>query len=106
MLSETGTLVMGSYCISFEEQRQRLQERVDDPTKHWKFSLGDLKCANSGSTKRRTKRCWAPPARPGPLDGGAGRLKTHRNLMIATLVRDRLQSLACATRPKTWRSRA
>jgi len=28
--------------ISKEEQRERFQDRLDDPTKHWKFSLGDL----------------------------------------------------------------
>ncbi len=29
--------------ISREEQRQRLEERLDDPTKNWKFEAGDLK---------------------------------------------------------------
>jgi PPK2 family polyphosphate:nucleotide phosphotransferase len=29
--------------ISKEEQRERLQERFDDPLKHWKASMGDLK---------------------------------------------------------------
>ncbi|WP_372788361.1 PPK2 family polyphosphate kinase [Paraconexibacter sp.] len=28
--------------ISKEEQRERLQERVDDPVKRWKFNAGDL----------------------------------------------------------------
>ena len=28
--------------ISREEQRQRLQARLDDPTKRWKFRLEDL----------------------------------------------------------------
>ena len=28
--------------ISKDEQRERLQERLDDPTKHWKFAAGDL----------------------------------------------------------------
>ena len=28
--------------ISKEEQKARLQARLDDPDKHWKFSLGDL----------------------------------------------------------------
>lgn len=28
--------------ISKEEQKQRLQARLDQPDKHWKFSLGDL----------------------------------------------------------------
>jgi PPK2 family polyphosphate:nucleotide phosphotransferase len=28
--------------ISYEEQRQRLMERLTDPTKHWKYNPGDL----------------------------------------------------------------
>ncbi len=28
--------------ISRDEQRQRLQDRLDDPSKRWKFSMGDL----------------------------------------------------------------
>ncbi|MBL8099555.1 MAG: polyphosphate kinase 2 family protein, partial [Anaerolineales bacterium] len=28
--------------ISKDEQKERLQARLDDPSKHWKFSLGDL----------------------------------------------------------------
>ena len=43
MLSETGTVVLKFMLhIGFEEQRKRLQDRIDDETKHWKFSLGDL----------------------------------------------------------------
>ena len=43
MLWENGTTIVKFMLhISKDEQRKRLQERVDDPTKHWKFSLGDL----------------------------------------------------------------
>ena len=43
MLAETGTVVLKFMLhIGFDEQRERLQERVDDPTKRWKFSAGDL----------------------------------------------------------------
>jgi polyphosphate kinase 2 (PPK2 family) len=28
--------------ISKDEQKRRLQARLDDPSKHWKFSVGDL----------------------------------------------------------------
>src|SRR5512139_1097344 len=44
MLSEEGTTVLKFFLyIDKEEQRKRLQERVDNPKKRWKFSLGDLK---------------------------------------------------------------
>ena len=42
-LVEEGTTVVKFFLhISREEQRQRLQARYDDPTKRWKFKLGDL----------------------------------------------------------------
>jgi PPK2 family polyphosphate:nucleotide phosphotransferase len=44
MLCEEGTTIIKFYLnISKEEQRKRLQERIDDPNRRWKFSLGDLK---------------------------------------------------------------
>jgi PPK2 family polyphosphate:nucleotide phosphotransferase len=43
MLSQAGTKVLKFYLnISAEEQKRRLQERLEDPTKHWKFSVHDL----------------------------------------------------------------
>ena len=44
MLVDEGTVVVKVYLhISPEEQRQRLQERLDDPAKHWKFNPEDLR---------------------------------------------------------------
>ncbi|GEM48528.1 polyphosphate kinase 2 family protein [Deinococcus cellulosilyticus] len=44
LLADSGTRILKFYLhISKEEQRQRLQERLDDPEKHWKFNPGDLK---------------------------------------------------------------
>ena len=43
MLTEEGTTIVKFFlCIDRDEQRQRLEERRDDPTKRWKFSAGDL----------------------------------------------------------------
>jgi PPK2 family polyphosphate:nucleotide phosphotransferase len=43
MLVENGTVVLKFFLhISPDEQRKRLQERIDDPTKRWKFQHGDL----------------------------------------------------------------
>ena len=43
MLTQTGTTVLKFFLyISKDEQKVRLQERLDDPTKRWKFKLGDL----------------------------------------------------------------
>lgn len=97
LLAETGTVVLKFMLhISFEEQRQRLQERVDDETKHWKFSLGDLEVRKQWDDYQRayenlleaTSTPWAP-WNVVPADS-----KTQRNLMIATIVRDTLKNLA------------
>ena len=42
-LAANGTTILKFYLhIDPEEQKQRLQARLDDPTKRWKFRLGDL----------------------------------------------------------------
>ena len=43
MLAETGTTIVKFFLsIDRDEQRERFQARYDDPTKRWKFSMGDL----------------------------------------------------------------
>ena len=43
MLADEGTTIVKLYLhISKEEQRDRLQARIDNPEKHWKFEFGDL----------------------------------------------------------------
>ena len=91
MLTENGTIILKFMLhISFDEQRERLQERIDDETKHWKFALGDIDARKQWKPYQKayenllnaTSTVWAPwtvvPANS----------KTHRNLMIATLLRD------------------
>ncbi|MDR7096281.1 PPK2 family polyphosphate kinase [Hydrogenophaga laconesensis] len=96
LLAETGTVILKFMLhISSDEQRQRLQERVDDPTKHWKFSFGDIEARKQWVDYQRayeallstTSTPWAP-WNVVPADS-----KTHRNLMIATIVRDTLKAL-------------
>jgi PPK2 family polyphosphate:nucleotide phosphotransferase len=42
-LAESGTTILKFYLhIDPDEQKERLQDRLDDPTKRWKFRLGDL----------------------------------------------------------------
>ena len=96
LLAETGTVILKFMLhIGKDEQRERLQERVDDPEKHWKFSLGDLDVRKQWDDYQSayeaflnaTSTPWAPWTVV-PADS-----KTHRNLMIATIVRDTLKSL-------------
>jgi PPK2 family polyphosphate:nucleotide phosphotransferase len=43
-LAENGTVIMKFFLnVSKKEQKRRFLERIEDPGKNWKFSLGDLK---------------------------------------------------------------
>ena len=43
-LHENGTIIMKFMLhVSRKEQKKRLLERINDPAKNWKFSIGDLK---------------------------------------------------------------
>jgi PPK2 family polyphosphate:nucleotide phosphotransferase len=43
MLTEEGTVILKFFLhVSREEQRKRLEERLEDPVKNWKFEAGDL----------------------------------------------------------------
>jgi len=96
MLAETGTVILKFLLhISKDEQRQRLQDRLDDPTKHWKFNAGDLEERKLWDDYQRayssaiaaTAQPWAPWTIV-PADS-----KTHRNLMIGTVVCETLERL-------------
>ena len=43
MLADEGTTIVKFFLhISKDEQRERLQARIDEPQKNWKFSFGDI----------------------------------------------------------------
>ncbi len=70
MLTDEGVMVVKFFlAIDRDEQRARFQDRVDDPTKRWKFNLGDLRSAPAGTTtaprSRRCSRRRRPRTRPG-----------------------------------------
>ena len=103
LLAQSGTVIIKCMLhIGSEEQKQRLQERVDDPEKHWKFSLGDLEVRKQWPAYQQayedllheTSTPWAPWTVV-PADS-----KTHRNLMIATIVRDTLKALGLRYPPE------
>jgi len=90
MLTETGTVIVKFLLhISKEEQAERLQERLDDPKKTWKFVEADLETRTHwpafqkayGEMIAATGTPWAPWTIV-PADS-----KTHRNLMIATAMK-------------------
>ena len=70
-LARNGTLVLKFFLhISKEEQRRRFLDRLDEPGKRWKFSMGDLAGAQAvgqvhGGLRGRDPRRPAAPRRPG-----------------------------------------
>jgi PPK2 family polyphosphate:nucleotide phosphotransferase len=96
MLTETGTVIIKCYLhISKDEQKERLQNRLDDPTKTWKFNPNDLKeralwdkymqaYENAMSATSTSYAPWHVV----PADS-----KTNRNLLISRLLLNALKSL-------------
>ncbi|RYX96095.1 MAG: polyphosphate--nucleotide phosphotransferase [Comamonadaceae bacterium] len=96
MLTQTGTVILKFMLhISFDEQRERLQARLDDPEKNWKFEMGDLDARKKWPQYQAayenllgaTSTPWAPWTIV-PADS-----KTHRNLMIAAVLSETLKKL-------------
>jgi PPK2 family polyphosphate:nucleotide phosphotransferase len=96
MLAETGTTVMKVFLhISKDEQRERLQARLDDPEKHWKFDPADLTAREKWDVYQ-SAYADAINATDGdhapwyivPADS-----KTHRNLIIAHLMLETMQGM-------------
>jgi PPK2 family polyphosphate:nucleotide phosphotransferase len=97
MLADEGTTIVKFFLnISKEEQAERLQARLDDSTKHWKFSLGDLAERKKWDDYRaafeamlgRTSTAEAPWYVV-PADR-----KWYRNLVVASVLVETLEGLA------------
>lgn len=96
LLADNGTTVLKFFLhIDRDEQRKRLEERLADPEKRWKFSLSDLDdrkrwdayMAAYDEAISRTSTDQAPwfvvPANK----------KWYRNLVVATVLVEALESL-------------
>jgi len=105
MLAEEGTTVIKIYLhISKDEQKQRLQARLDNPAKHWKFNPDDLidrkrwedfmKAYEDVLGKTSTEHA---PWYVVPADR-----KWYRNLCVARIVLDTLKRLKMEFPPITW----
>jgi PPK2 family polyphosphate:nucleotide phosphotransferase len=95
-LAENGVAVLKFFLhISKQEQRQRLQARIDDPRKRWKFNPGDLEERKLWNRYMRAyeialTRCstaWAPWYVI-PADRN-----WYRNAAVARIVRQTLERL-------------
>ena len=96
MLVDEGTTIVKCFLhISKAEQKRRLQERLDNPEKRWKFAPGDLEERSFWDdyqqayadmlSKTATDRA---PWHIVPADN-----KWYRDLVVATILRDTLASL-------------
>jgi PPK2 family polyphosphate:nucleotide phosphotransferase len=96
MLAASGTVILKFFLnISREEQGKRLQERIDDAKKHWKFQHGDIAerklwddyMEAYEAVLRKTSTEYAPwyvvPSNP----------KWYRNLVVASVIAETLEGL-------------
>jgi PPK2 family polyphosphate:nucleotide phosphotransferase len=96
MLAETGTTIMKVFLhISKDEQKERLQERLDDPEKHWKFDPADLVARAEWDAYQRAYEdaITATNAEHAPWYIVPADSKTHRNLIVANLLLETLQRM-------------
>jgi PPK2 family polyphosphate:nucleotide phosphotransferase len=96
MLSETGTTIMKVFLhISKDEQKKRLQERLDDPEKHWKFDPADLVAREQWDNYQRAYEdaINATNADHAPWYIVPADSKTHRNLIVAHLLLETMQDM-------------
>ncbi len=96
LLTDTGTVLIKCMLhISADEQKKRLQARVDDPTKHWKFSLGDLEVRKQWAQYQKAyeKVLVATSTKFAPWYIVPANDKLHRNLMIAQLLVSALKAM-------------
>ena len=94
MLAESGTTILKFFLhIDRDEQKKRLESRLEDSTKHWKFNSGDLKeralwdeyQAAYEDALAKTSTSWAPwyvvPANA----------KWYRNWVISSILVETLE---------------
>ncbi len=100
LLADEGTAILKFFLhIDLNEQKQRLQARLDEPAKRWKFNPADLSeralwpkyIAAYEEAISKTSTAWAPwyivPANR----------KWYRNLVVATVITQTLQKLNIQT---------
>ncbi len=105
-LTENGvTLLKFMLHISKDEQRERLQKRLDDPSKHWKFNPSDLEDRALWDDFQRAyeialERCSSAhaPWRVIPADK-----KWRRNAIIASIVHGTLEEMNPQYPKQDWK---
>ncbi|HZH49830.1 MAG TPA: polyphosphate kinase 2 family protein, partial [Nitrospira sp.] len=102
LLAEDGTVILKFFLhISREEQKERLEERIQDPEKRWKWNSGDLE----------ERKLWdqymkafedvisATSTQGAPWYIVPANRKWYRNLVVADRVVDALEGMKLKTPP-------
>jgi PPK2 family polyphosphate:nucleotide phosphotransferase len=93
---ESGGVLLKCFLhISADDQKERLAERLDDPSKHWKFNVGDLDERMLWDEYQKAyeialERCSTSRAPWHLVPSGR---KWYRNWAVATLLTERLREL-------------
>lgn len=96
LLASNGTRILKFYLhISKDEQKARLQARLDDPAKHWKFHIGDLDdraCWDDyqAAFEDAVNECGTPHA---PWFVVPANRKWYRSLVVARTIADTLDEM-------------
>lgn len=96
LLANNGTRILKFYLhISKDEQKERLQARLDEPEKHWKFRVGDLDDRAmwddyQAAFQDAINRCATPHA---PWYVVPANRKWYRNLVVAKTIADTLEEM-------------
>ncbi|MEM8865762.1 MAG: polyphosphate kinase 2 family protein [Planctomycetota bacterium] len=97
MITEGGVKIVKCFLhVSYEEQRERLQARLDKPHKRWKFSKGDLSERKlwpdyQAAYEDAINKCNTELA---PWYIIPSDRKWYRNLVVSELLRDSLEAMS------------
>ncbi len=102
LLTASGTVVLKFFLhISREEQKERLEARIADPEKRWKWNSGDLEERKLWSEYRKAFEdvMSATSTEQAPWYIVPANRKWYRNLVVADRIVDTLESLKLKTPP-------
>jgi PPK2 family polyphosphate:nucleotide phosphotransferase len=105
LLADEGTTLVKFFLhISRDEQRRRLQARLENPDKHWKFHPDDIADSKrwpefTSAYEEVITRTGSDPA---PWYIVPANRKWYRNIVIATIVRETLARLELKFPPPAW----
>ncbi len=105
MLAEEGTTIVKIYLhISRDEQKQRLESRIANPDKHWKFNPDDLKDRALWPDFMNTYEevLSKTSTEHAPWYVVPANRKWYRNLVVARIMVDTMKRLKMTLPATTW----